>query len=115
MKHGEYSVHPITGQSFGWRTWKPEKIIIGLGVDIGAGSEIFGHFGVIIGDNVMIGGGTMIYSSNTINGQFIPVNIGKNAKIGANSVILPGVKIKENQLIKALSVVYFDGKETVIK
>jgi len=115
MKHGKFSIHPITKQSFGWRTWQPESITIGKNVDIGAGSELFGHHGIQIFDNVQIGGGTMIYSANTINQQFAPVIIGKNACIGANSVILPGSVIKENQMIKALSVVYYNGEETVIK
>ena len=117
LEHGKYSVHPITGQSFGWRTWKPALVKIGYNVDIGAGSEIFGHFGVIIGDNVQIGGGTMIYSANTINQKFAKVIIGKNACIGANSVILPGSVIKEGQMIKALSVVYYNDrlKKTVVK
>lgn len=115
LKHGEYAVHPITGKSFGWRTWQPSSITIKTNVDIGAGCELFGHHGIIVHENVQIGGGTMIYSANTINRQFAPVIINRNAKIGANSVILPGSIIKENQMIKALSVVYFDGKETIIK
>ncbi len=78
---------------------------------------MFGHHGIDIGENVQIGGGTMIYSANTINQKLAKVIIGKNACIGANSVILPGSVIKEGQMIKALSVVYYNDrlKETVVK
>ncbi len=100
-----------------WIVAYPENLKLGKNTDIGAFCYIQAYCGVVIGDNVQIGGGTMIYSANTINQKFAKVIIGKNACIGANSVILPGSVIKEGQMIKALSVVYYNDrlKETVVK
>jgi len=61
--------------------------------------------GVTIEDYVQIGGGVKIYSANTINGTKGRVIIRRNATVGANSVILPGVEIGENSIIGALSLV----------
>lgn len=97
-----------------WCVYHPKHLELGNNVDIGMFTFINAKCGVIIEDNVQIGGGCKIYSENTINNMKGQIIIRKNAKIGANSVILPGVEIKENTLIPALSVVYQD-KEGVIR
>ena len=84
----------------------PEGLKLGRNVDIGAFTYINARFGVHIGHNVQIGAHCSIYSHNTINNTEGKVIIRRGAKIGANSVILPGVIIKPNQLIPAGSVVY---------
>ena len=98
-----------------WVVYYPDNLMLGENTDIGAFTFIQAEYGVEIGEGAQIGGGCMIYSANTINQQFAPVIIGEGARIGANSVILPGSVIKAGQMIKALSVVYFDGQETRVK
>lgn len=75
---------------------------------------------IILEDNVMIGGNTVIYDSDfhavetfrrlsNISGNINknrPVKIGKNVFIGAHSIILKGVEIGENSVIGAGSVVF---------
>lgn len=75
---------------------------------------------VTIGNNVRIGGGTVIYDNDfhslnadernsvpevTTNIQYAPVEIKENAFIGAHAIILKGVTIGRNAIIGAGSVV----------
>lgn len=91
---------------YGWVVTCPKNLNLGKNTDIGFGTYINARFGVIIEDNVQIGAGVKIYSHNTINNTQGIVLIEKDACIGANSVILPNVLIKEGKLIKANSTVY---------
>lgn len=67
--------------------------------------------GIYIGDNILIGPGVKIISSNhslDFDRKSIecrPIVIGSNVWIGANSIILPGVNIQDNCVIAAGSVV----------
>lgn len=78
---------------------------------------------IIIGDNVKIGGGTVIYDTDfhslnyndrqndltdRINAASEEINIGNNVFIGAHSCILKGVNIGDNAIIGACSVVTKD-------
>lgn len=98
-----------------WKVSFPENLILEENVDIGAFTYIQARYGVILEKNVQIGGGCKIYSRNTINNVHGPVYIEENACIGANSVILPNVLIKKNQLIPAGSVVSVKNGVNVIK
>ncbi|MCK6265860.1 sugar O-acetyltransferase [Vibrio sp. ZSDE26] len=78
---------------------------------------------IYIGDHVMIGPNvTIATAGHPIDpelrqeiAQFnIPVTIGKNVWIGANSVVLPGVTIGENTVIGAGSVVTKDIPSNVV-
>jgi len=89
-----------------WMVGHPEKLRLGKNVDIGAFTYINAKYGVIIEDNVQIGGGCHIYSHNTINDTFGMIVIKEGACIGAHSVILPLTVIEKNQLIPAGSVIY---------
>jgi acetyltransferase-like isoleucine patch superfamily enzyme len=74
---------------------------------------------VVIGDNVMIGGGVTIIDSDfhslspfhwhthddEIKMKKLPVNIGSNVFIGMNSTILKGVNVGSNVVIAAESLV----------
>ena len=88
-----------------WVVGHPEGLQLGDNVDIGAFTYINARYGVIIEDNVQIGGGCHIYSHNTINNTKGKIIIKKGACIGAHCVILPGVTIKKRALIKAGSII----------
>ena len=62
----------------------------------------------MIGDGVQIGGGVKIYSVSTIDDKRGRVVLKNNCKIGANSVIMPGVTVGENSIVGALSFVNKD-------
>lgn len=67
--------------------------------------------GIVFGNNIEIGPGVKIVSSNHDGSNFRkhilskPIKIGNNVWIGANSVILPEVEIGENVIIGAGSIV----------
>lgn len=78
---------------------------LGRETDIGAFTYINAQGGVEIGDGVEIGGGCHIYSVSTIDGKKSKVVLGKNCRIGAHSVVLPGVTVGENTTVGACSLV----------
>jgi acetyltransferase-like isoleucine patch superfamily enzyme len=68
---------------------------------------------ISIGDNTIIGIQTVIYDTDWhgIDGAKVkvePVSIGKNVWIGARAIILKGVKIGDNAVVAAGSVVTHD-------
>ena len=88
-----------------WIVKHKNNLKLGKRIDIGSFSYINAKFGVVIEDDVQIGGGVKIYSLDTISNKNGKVVLKKNCKIGANSVILPNVVIGENSIIGACSVV----------
>lgn len=76
--------------------------------DIGAFSYINAKFGVIIEENVQIGSHCSIYSESTIDGKTGPIVIGKNARVGSHTTVMPGVTIGENAIVGAHSFVTSD-------
>ena len=99
---------------YGWVVSHPERFRLGRFTDIGYGTYIQSEEGVMIKDNVQIGGGCLIYSVSTIDGKRGAVTIGKNAKIGAGTVVLPNVIIGENSVVGALSLVNRDIPPNVV-
>ena len=81
---------------------------MGQMVDIGTLTNIFAHNGVEIQDEVQVGAACIIYSVNTIDGTSGKVTIKKGAKIGAQTLIFPGVTIGENAVVGAQSMVKKD-------
>ena len=66
---------------------------------------------VTIGDNVILGNGSVIITHCPMrfyNGRDVAINIGDNVYIGACCVVLPGVTIGSNVVIGAGSVVSKD-------
>jgi acetyltransferase-like isoleucine patch superfamily enzyme len=90
-----------------------EYIEVGDNVVINAFTHIWGHGGIIIGDNVMIASHTAITSlthnpkSKLFSEQNVPkpIIIGNNVWIGAHVVILPGIRIGNNCIIGAGAIV----------
>lgn len=110
--------NPIGGDSVLRIICRPRaRIVIGNNVGI-SNSTLFISKELIVGDNVMIGGGCRIWDSDfhsldpderIYNGDkkaiSKPIVIGNNAFIGASSIVLKGVTIGENCVIGAGSVV----------
>lgn len=93
---------------YGWIVYHPKKFNLYKYVDIGWGTFINSKHGVEIHEDVQIGPYCSILSDNTIDNQKGKITIGKGAKIGAYSLILPNVTINPNEFIKARSIVYIN-------
>lgn len=91
-----------------WVVWYPEGLELGEMVDIGAYTFIQAKHGVAIEDDVQIGAHCAIYSRSTIDDKSGPVVIRRGARIGALSVIMPGVEIGEGAVVGACSFVNRD-------
>ena len=93
-----------------------QNIIKGIICDPGDNPGIYiqANNGIIIGSNVGFGAGTKIISSihshnnHSKHDKTSPIIIGNNVFVGANSVILPSVKIGNNVVIGAGSIVVKD-------
>ncbi len=99
---------------WGWSVGHPEGLVLGKFVDIGAFTYLNALNGIIIEDNVEIGGGCAIYSISTIDDKAGPVTLKRGCRIGAHSVIMPGVTVGENCVVGALSYVTHDLPDNVI-
>lgn len=97
-----------------WVAAYPKLLIIGDYVDIGAFTYLQAEYGIILEDYVNIGGGCHIYSVNTIDDTKGLVRLEEGSKIGAHSVILPGVVVGENSKVGAFSLVKEDIPDGVI-
>lgn len=64
--------------------------------------------GVHIGQGTAINFGACVLAHDTVRGLHVDTWIGKECNIGANSMILPGVKIGDNCVVAAASVVMKD-------
>jgi acetyltransferase-like isoleucine patch superfamily enzyme len=91
-----------------WRVVNHENFTLGDKVEIGSFSVIDAKYGVEIQDNVKIGWNCTIMSNSSIDGKKGKVVLEKNCNIGANSVVFPNVKIGRNAVIGANSLVNCD-------
>lgn len=64
--------------------------------------------GVVIEEDVFVGPGVVTLNDKLMGGDMTFPRIGRAAKIGGGSVILPGVRIGENAIVGAGSVVTRD-------
>ena len=99
---------------YNWFVQNKKGLKLGNKTDIGAFTYINAKNGVIIEDNVQIGSHCSIYSVSTIDGKKGQVTLKKNCKIGAQSVIMPGITIGENSIIGAFSFVNKDIPANVV-
>jgi len=97
-----------------WMCQYQENLILGENTDIGAFTYINAKYGVTIEADVQIGSHSSIYSHNTIDNTKGKVIIKQGAKIGSHTVILPGVLIGKNALIGAHSLVKNDVKDNAV-
>jgi len=90
---------------WGWRVSHSEHFKIGKNVEIGSFTMIDARKGVTIEDDVMIGFGCVILSYSSIDNKSGQVVLRKGCKVGANSVIMPGVEMGEGAVIGSNSFV----------
>jgi len=90
---------------YGWIVSHPKMFILKKHTDIGAFTYIQAQEGVEVQESVQIGSHCSIYSVSTIDNKRGKVVIGRNARIGSHSVIMPGVKIGANSVVGAMSFV----------
>lgn len=94
----------------------PEKIIIGNGCKINSLVYLNGRSGITIGDNVTLSRGAKVISTGYDLDLFFqkgerlhftdhPVHIGNYCWIGADAIILPGIKITGEKVVVAAGAV----------
>ena len=88
-----------------WRVIGIENFILGERVEIGSFTIIDAKEGITIEDNVKIGWSCSIFSVSTIDNKNGKIILKKGCKIGANSVIMPGIIVGENSTVGANSLV----------
>ena len=64
--------------------------------------------GIHIGEGTAINFGACVLAHDTVRGLHVDTWIGKECNIGANSMILPGVRVGDNCVVAAASVVMKD-------
>ena len=90
---------------YNWLVQHKKNLKLGKKTDIGTFTYINAKNGVIIEDYVQIGSHCSIFSISTIDNKEGKVILKNNCKIGAHSLIMPGVTIGENSIIGAFSFV----------
>jgi len=88
-----------------WRVIGIENFKLGERVEIGSFTIIDAKEGITIEDNVKIGWSCSIFSVSTIDNKNGKIILKKGCKIGANSVIMPGIIVGENSTVGANSLV----------
>ena len=111
-KYPEFDESGMT--KWNWMCQYHENLELGENTDVGAFTYINARYIVEIQDNVQIGSHCSIYSWSTIDDKKGKVTIKKNAKIGAHSLIMPGVTVGENVIIGAFSFVTKDIPDNAV-
>jgi acetyltransferase-like isoleucine patch superfamily enzyme len=102
-KRPEFDERCLT--KWNWMCQSHENLHLGKNCDIGAFTYINAKYGVEIGEEVQVGAHCSIYSESTIDDKTGKVTIMRDARIGAHSVVMPGVTIGEGAIIAACSFV----------
>ncbi len=111
----EQPTFDATGMTkWGWMCQHPENLKLGRYVDIGAFTYINALHGVEIGEQAQVGSHCSIYSVSTIDGKKGKVVIGRDAKVGSHSVVMPGVAVGEGSVVGAFSYVNRDVPPRVV-
>jgi len=100
-KKPKYTKYGLT--QWYWLVRHRENFKLGKNTEIGNFTVIGCEYGVEIQDNVKIGYHCVIMSNSTIDGKHGKVILERNCKLGANSVVMPGVTIGKNSIIGANS------------
>ncbi len=106
MDKPKYSEYGLT--QWLWLVRYKENLTLGKNTQIGNFVVIGCENGVEIQNNVKIGYHCVIMSESTIDGKRGKITLKEGCRIGANSVIFPGITIGENSIIGACSLVNRD-------
>ena len=90
---------------YNWLVQNKKDFKLGDKTDIGTFTYINAKYGVVIEDNVQVGSHCSVYSISTIDKKEGKVVLKKNCRIGAYSLIMPGITVGENSIIGAFSFV----------
>ena len=107
IKHGSPT-------KYGWIVSYPKKLFLEKYTDIGAFTYIQAQEGVEIKKFAQLGSHCSVYSVSTIDKKRGKVVIGRNARVGSHSVIMPGVTIGANTVVGAMSFVNRDLPANVL-
>jgi len=91
-----------------WLVQNVSGFELGYRTDIGAFTYINAKNGVVLEDEVQVGSHCSIYSVSTIDEKAGRVILKKQCRVGAHSVVMPGVTIGEKSVIGAHSFVTCD-------
>ena len=91
-----------------WRVSHQENFKLGKNTEIGSFTMIDARYGVTIEDDVKIGFSCSILSNSTIDDKHAAVILKKGCKLGANSVVMPGITIGEGAVVGSNSFVNRD-------
>ena len=82
----------------------------GAALGLGATVDIFFPENISIGKDAIIGYNTVLLGHEFLFGQYRTgkVEIARNAMLGANCTVLPGVKVGEGAVVSAMSLVNRD-------
>ncbi len=82
----------------------PSAIQLGSNVQINASCKLSSDGGICIQDNVTIENGVQLLSNSSLK-SYQPIIIGANSRIGANSIIHPGVNIAKGSKIPSKTII----------
>jgi len=99
---------------YNWIVQNVPGLTLGVETDIGAFTYINAAHKIVIEDRVQIGSHCSLYSYSTIDNKSGKIILKENCKIGSHSTILPGVKIGQNSIIGAHSLVNKDIPDNVV-
>ena len=99
---------------YNWVVQNASGLELGYKTDVGTFSYINAQYGVVIEDEVQIGSHCAIYSVSTIDDRSGMVVLKQNCKIGSHSTVLPGVTIGKNAIVGAHSLVNRDIPDDVV-
>lgn len=107
-------IHHGQPTEYGWIVSHPSKFVLKKYTDIGAFTYIQAQEGVEISEFAQLGSHCSVYSVSTIDNKRGKIVIGRNARVGSHSVIMPGVKIGANTVVGAMSFVNRDLPANVL-
>ena len=88
-----------------WRVLHEENFKLGKNTEIGSFTVIDAKEGVTIEDEVKIGWSCSIFSVSSVDGRKGRILLKRGCKIGANSVIMPGITVGGNAIVGANSLI----------
>ncbi len=88
-----------------WRVSHRKNFKLGKNVEIGSFAMIDARHGMVIEDDVKIGFGCAILSYSSIDKKGGQIVLRKACKLGAHSIVMPGIEIGQNAVIGSNSVV----------